>query len=63
MTVWWQLQIPSSAVEMPGSMGSAQLDVQFGNWDAASASAATDVSAFLNDSSQTSSQFAGQNVK
>jgi len=27
-------QIPASAVEMPASMNSAQLDVQFGNWDA-----------------------------
>jgi len=27
-------QIPASAVEMPASMSSAQLDVQFGNWDA-----------------------------
>ena len=26
-------QIPASAVEMPASMNSAQLDVQFGNWD------------------------------
>ena len=27
-------QIPASAVEMPASMNSAELDVQFGNWDA-----------------------------
>jgi len=27
-------QIPALAVEMPASMNSAQLDVQFGNWDA-----------------------------
>jgi len=27
-------QIPASAVEMPASMNNAQLDVQFGNWDA-----------------------------
>lgn len=26
-------KIPASAVEMPASMNSAQLDVQFGNWD------------------------------
>ena len=30
------LQIPQSAVEMPGSMSSMQLDVQFGNWDSPS---------------------------
>jgi len=32
-------QIPASAVEMPASMNSAQLDVQFGNWDAMPAAA------------------------
>jgi len=37
-------QIPASAVEMPASMNSAQLDVQFGNWDAmpAAVSASTE---------------------
>ena len=31
----YSLQIPASAVEMPGHLGGnfQQLDVQFGNWD------------------------------
>jgi len=37
MAVVFLCQIPASAVEMPASMNSAQLDVQFGNWDAAPA--------------------------
>lgn len=27
------LQIPATAVEMPGHIGNFNLDVQFGNWD------------------------------
>lgn len=35
----FHFQIPASAVEMPESMNSTMLDVQFGNWDSPSSSA------------------------
>ncbi len=37
----YQFQIPASAVEMPGHIGSFQLDVQFGNLDFGSDSGLT----------------------
>ena len=53
------IQIPQNAVEMPGHLGTFNLDVQFGNWgDKSNSSAGSGVGfGFGIESAETSSAF------